>query len=88
MIQLLLVRYYRCAVGTGGRVVSTSNKCRGILCMIFESSENIFWSRICEMVTLHWGEETLPINSNAGLVILNLPNLNHENLFLMNNSET
>lgn len=38
-------------------------------------------------MTLHWGKETLPINSNARLVILSLSNLNHENLFFMNNSE-
>lgn len=40
-----------------------------------------------EIVTSRWRRETLPINSNARLVILSLSNLNHENLFFMNNSE-
>lgn len=42
---------------------------------------------LCETLTPLRGKEILPINSNARLVILSLSNLNHENLFFMNNSE-
>lgn len=58
------------------------------------ASHVLFWSdhkafpgvELFGVVLSHWGKETLPINSNARFVILNLSNLNHENLFFMNNS--
>lgn len=57
-------------------------------CLFFEGDHKAFPGvELYEIVTSHRGKETLPINSNARLVILNLSNLNHENLFFMNNSE-
>lgn len=56
--------------------------------VLFQSDHKAFPGvELHETVTLLRGKEILPINSNARLVILSLSNLNHENLFFMNNSE-
>jgi len=57
-------------------------------CVLFQSDHKAFpGAELYEIATSRWGRGTLPINCNARLVILNRSNLNHENLFFMNNSE-
>lgn len=56
--------------------------------MLFYTDHKAFPGvELYETATSLRGKEILPINSNARLVILSLSNLNHENLFFMNNSE-
>lgn len=79
--------YYWSKVSTRGCVVSRRSECQEIFVLFWSDHKAFLGVELYETVTSLKGKEILPINSNARLVILSLSNLNHENLFFMNNSE-
>lgn len=78
--------YYWSKAHTRGCVVSRS-ECQEIFVLFYTDHKAFPGVELYETVTSLRGKEILPINSNARVVILSLSNLNHENLFFMNNSE-